>query len=143
MSDSPEPSKPLIVLFDGSCGFCDRMVRFVLDRDPYRKFRFAPLQSKIARELMLRHHLDPDNLDSVVVIDDDKAYTKSTAAIRIVLELPDPWPLLGSLIFLPAEWRDSAYDYVARHRKIWFKPPDACRAPTAEEREQFLGENVE
>ena len=140
MSTSTDEPKPLIVLFDGTCGFCDRSVRFILNRDPYRKFRFAPLQSEIARGLMRQHQLDPEQLDSIVVIDGDKAYTRSTAVLRIALELPDPWPLLGSLIFLPAEWRDSAYDYVARHRKVWFKPVDACRAPTDAQREQFLAD---
>jgi predicted DCC family thiol-disulfide oxidoreductase YuxK len=138
MSDSTAEPKPLIVLFDGTCGFCDRSVHFILNRDPQRKFRFAPLQSEIARDLMQQHGLDAEQLDSMVVIDGDKAYTRSTAALRIVLELPDPWPLLGSLIFLPAAWRDSAYDYVARHRKVWFKPVDACRTPSATQREQFL-----
>jgi predicted DCC family thiol-disulfide oxidoreductase YuxK len=140
MSTPAAEPQPLIVLFDGTCGFCDRSVHFILARDPQRKFRFAPVQSEIARKLMQQHQLDPENLDSMVVIDGDKAYTRSAAVLRIALELPDPWPLVGSLIFLPAEWRDSAYDYVARHRKVWFKPVDACRAPTAAQREQFLAE---
>lgn len=137
MSLSQERPAPIIVLFDGSCGFCDRSVRFILRRDPYRRFRFAPLQSQVARDLLAQHHIDTD-LDSIVVIDGDKAYTRSTAVLRVALELPDPWPVLGALIFLPAHLRDAAYDYFARHRKEWFKPPDACRTPTPQEREQFL-----
>jgi predicted DCC family thiol-disulfide oxidoreductase YuxK len=139
MTQPAAQSHPMIVLFDGTCGFCDRSVHFILARDPNRKFRFAPLQSEVARSLMKEHQLDAENLDSVVVIDGNKAYTRSTAVLRIALELPDPWPLLGSLIFLPAHWRDAAYDYVARHRKIWFKPVDACTPPSDAQREQFLG----
>jgi predicted DCC family thiol-disulfide oxidoreductase YuxK len=138
MNTEPPPTAPLIILFDGSCGLCDRLVRFLLNRDPHRRFRFASQQSSVAQDLIKQHNLNPDDFDSVVVIDNDKAYTKSTAALRIVLELPDPWPLVGALTFIPAELRDVAYDYIARHRKQWFKPPDACRAPTEEERERFL-----
>ncbi len=82
--------------------------------------------------------MNPDQLNSVVLIDNDRAYVKSNAVLRIALELPEPWPLVGILSFIPAFLRDDLYNFVARHRKQWFKSPDACRAPTAEERSQFL-----
>jgi predicted DCC family thiol-disulfide oxidoreductase YuxK len=129
---------PLIVLFDGDCGLCNATVNFLLKRDPHKRFRFAPLQSQIARDLLTPHGMNPDQLNSVVLIDNDRAYVKSNAVLRIALELPEPWPLVGILSFIPAFLRDDLYNFVARHRKQWFKSPDACRAPTAEERSQFL-----
>jgi predicted DCC family thiol-disulfide oxidoreductase YuxK len=129
---------PLIVLFDGTCGLCDRAVRFILKRDPHQRFRFASQQSPAGQDLLKKHELDPEKLQSVVLIDNDKAYTKSAALARIAVELPDPWPLAAAIIFIPAELRDSVYDYIAAHRHQWFKPPDACRAPNEAERERFL-----
>jgi predicted DCC family thiol-disulfide oxidoreductase YuxK len=137
-TEASQPPAPLIVLFDGSCGLCDRAVRFILQRDPHRRFRFAPQQSPVGKDLMAKHQIDPEKLQSIVVVENDRVYTRSTAALRIATELTEPWPLAGVLIFLPAEWRDAAYDFIARHRKQWFKPPDACRTPTPQEREQFL-----
>ena len=129
---------PMVVLFDGTCGLCDRAVGFILKHDTAGRFRFAPLQSQIARNLMIQHQLDPDKLDSIVLVDGDRAYIKSTAVIRILMDLKEPFPLLGILIFLPSRIRDDAYDFIARHRHEWFKPPSACRTPTPEEHERFL-----
>ena len=133
----PESQPPLIVLFDGTCGLCDKAVSFILQRDTAKRFRFAPQQSQVARDLMTSHGLDPESTDSVVVIDGDRAYTRSAAVVRILHELPDPLPLAGLLIFVPPSLRDGAYDFIARHRKQWFKSQD-CRVPTEQERERFL-----
>jgi len=43
-SPQPAPDEPDgLVLFDGECVFCSRWVRFVIDRDPERRFRFVAL----------------------------------------------------------------------------------------------------
>jgi predicted DCC family thiol-disulfide oxidoreductase YuxK len=140
MPDDPKPTPPapLIVLFDGSCGLCNSSVNFILQHDPNHKFRFAPLQSQVARDLMVEHEIDPDRMESMVVIDGNRAYLRSNAALRIAMELPDPWPLTAIAVYIPQTLRDAAYDFIARHRKQWFKSPDACRTPTPQEREQFL-----
>jgi predicted DCC family thiol-disulfide oxidoreductase YuxK len=138
MESAPTPLSPLIILYDGACGFCDSSVNFVLARDSARRFRFAALQSKIGRELMTAHGLNPDDLNSVILIEAGRVYQRSTAVLRILMELPDPWPLAGAAVFIPEALRDSAYDFVARHRKKWFKTPESCHMPTAEQREQFM-----
>jgi predicted DCC family thiol-disulfide oxidoreductase YuxK len=140
-SDKSEPvgtQSAGIVLFDGSCGLCDHAVQFILARDPARRFRFAPLQSNLAKDLMQKNGIDPDQTSTIVLIQGDQAYTKSTAALKIVLELREPWPLLGIFAFLPIGMRDQMYDFVARHRYQWFPKRDECRLPTPQEREQFL-----
>lgn len=135
---TPTSPAPLIVLFDGTCGLCDSAVQFILRHDPARRFRFAPQQSQFARDLMNQHGLNPDEINSMVLIDTDRAYLRSNAILRIVMDLPEPWPLVGVLVFIPVSLRDAAYNFIAKHRKQWFKSPDACRTPTAKEREQFL-----
>ena len=137
VSPVPLPATPLIVLFDGTCGLCDSAVSFILRHDSAKRFRFSPQQSQTALGLMARHALDPGKIDSIVLIDGDRAFTRSSAVLRIATELPEPWPLAGALVFLPVSWRDAAYDFVSRHRKKWFKPRE-CRVPTAEERDRFL-----
>jgi predicted DCC family thiol-disulfide oxidoreductase YuxK len=131
-------STPLIVLFDGTCGMCDAAVNFILKHDTAKRFRFAAQQSRPGLDLLAQHGLGAEEMDSVVLIDGSHAYLRSSAVLRIASELPEPWAMAGLLAFLPASWRDAAYDFVARHRKQWFKPREECRMPTSEERERFL-----
>lgn len=72
-----------VVLFDGECNLCNGSVRFIIDRDPHDRYKFAPLQSAAGRTLMRAHDLDADQLGSVVLIENGAAHTKSDAALRI------------------------------------------------------------
>ena len=67
-----------VVLFDGECGLCAASVRFILRRDPAARFRFAPLQSATGRRMMAQHHLPPDDLGSLVLIEDGRASVSYT-----------------------------------------------------------------
>ena len=77
--------------------------------------------------------------DSVVLIEDGRVYTRSTAALRIVRRLVFPWPLIYALMVVPRPLRDMVYDLIARHRYWWFGKRDACMVPTPEIRARFLG----
>ena len=57
-----------IVLYDGVCGLCNRLVRFILNRDRRDHFRFAALQAGFARATLKRHGLNPDALDTFYVV---------------------------------------------------------------------------
>jgi predicted DCC family thiol-disulfide oxidoreductase YuxK len=135
---APDPAVHPVLLFDGVCNLCHGTVRFVLDRDPTARFRFAPIQSEVGRKLLVEHGLDPDALDSVVLIDADGAHTRSAGMLRTVRSLGAPWSWLYALIALPAALRDTAYDWIARNRYRWFGKKDACPMPRPEWRERFL-----
>ena len=66
-----------VILFDGVCNLCERSVRRVIRHDRAGLFRFAALQSPVGRRLMKEHGLDPDDLDTMVLIDGDAAYQRS------------------------------------------------------------------
>jgi predicted DCC family thiol-disulfide oxidoreductase YuxK len=38
----------VVMLYDGLCGFCNKTVQWLLKRDRYDRFRFAPQQSSFA-----------------------------------------------------------------------------------------------
>ena len=128
----------VILLFDGVCNFCNGTVRFLLLRDQKKRFKFAPLQSRIAQRILEKHNLSPDALESIVLIDRDHCYTKSTAVLRIVKELSGLWTLLHALVVVPRFLRDLFYDAFAKRRYGWFGKSDVCFIPTTEERERFL-----
>lgn len=127
-----------IILFDGDCNFCDASVQFIIKRDPYEFFQFASLQSETGIRLSKDFNI-PEDVDSLVLIENGKAHTKSAAALRIAKKLDGLWHLAFLFILVPAPIRDVVYDFVARNRYKWFgKKEDACMLPSPEERKRFI-----
>lgn len=135
---APDPAAHPIVLFDGVCNLCHGAVRFLLERDPAARLRFASLQSGVGRALLAEHGIDADALDTIVLVDADGAHLRSDAALRIVRVLGPPWSWLRVLAALPRPLRDAAYDFVARNRYRWFGKKDACPMPRPEWTARFL-----
>ena len=127
-----------VILFDGECNLCDWSVRFVVRHDPRARFRLAALQSPVGRRLLAERGGDPRGIDSVVLIEGERWYARSEAALRIARGLAGPWRLLSALRIVPRPLRDWAYDAVARNRFRWFGRRDACLLPTPALRERFL-----
>lgn len=127
-----------IVLFDGVCNFCNASVNFVIERDKAGYFKFAPLQSDIGDELVAKHGIDTADTDSVIVVEDGRAYTHSSAALRIARQLDSVWSWTYALIVVPKFIRDLAYRLFAKHRYRLFGRQDACMMPTPEIRARFL-----
>lgn len=128
-----------IVLFDGVCNLCNGSVQFILRRDPAGKFRFASLQSDLGQRLLTERGLDPEALDSVVVVDGDRFYRESDAALRIARDLKGAWKALTVFRLIPRPLRDWLYRLIARNRYSWFGKAETCWLPTPELRGRFLG----
>lgn len=126
-----------IVLFDGVCNFCNGAINFTIDRDPKAKFLFAPLQSEFGIEAKEKFRF-PGNVDSIILIKNEKAYIKSTAALLIARQLSGLWPLMYIFIIIPPFIRNFFYDLIARNRYKWFGKSDSCRIPTPELKQRFL-----
>ncbi|TVZ51710.1 thiol-disulfide oxidoreductase DCC family protein [Dokdonia sp. Hel_I_53] len=127
-----------IILFDGVCNLCNGAITFVIQRDKADLFRYAPLQSDIGKELALKHEIDQDNVDSIILIANGSAFTKSTAALKIAKHLKGGWPLLSIFLIIPKFIRDGVYDFIARNRYRWFGKMNACMIPTPELKSKFL-----
>lgn len=138
LTDIPRIDGPL-VLYDGECGLCDRSVQLILRNDRRGRFRFAALQSDIGRALLERHGLPAHEVSTVVLVDGERAYTRSRAALRIAGMMDRPWPLLRAFSIVPRPLADVAYNFVARNRYRWFGKVDACMLPPPEVRARFLG----
>jgi predicted DCC family thiol-disulfide oxidoreductase YuxK len=127
-----------IILFDGVCNLCNNAITFVIKRDPKNRFKYAPLQSDSGEQLVNQYDIDTSTLDSIILIKNNTAYAKSSAALRIAQSLSGVWPLLSVFLILPAFIRNWVYDYVARNRYKWFGKKDTCMIPTPELRSKFL-----
>ncbi len=90
------------------------------------------MQSEKGLELTKQYAI-PEEVDSLVLIENGKAFTKSSAALRIAKKLDGLWHLLFLFILVPRKIRDGVYDYVAKNRYKWFgKKEDACMLPSPE-----------
>lgn len=132
--------KPLkdVILFDGVCNLCSKSVQFVIDRDPGERFRFCALQSDVGQEILGQRGLPSTEFDSLVLIDGDRIYQRSDAALRICAGLRAPWSWLGVLRVVPRPLRDAGYKLIARNRYRWFGRAASCRLPTDELKDRFL-----
>lgn len=129
-----------IILFDGVCNFCNFWVNFVIKRDKKDLFRFAALQSEKAKELAAHFdvNISIENPDTFILIDGQKIFTKSTAALLVCKQLNGITKILFLLIILPEFFRNIIYDLVARNRYKLFGRKETCRVPTDEEKKKFL-----
>jgi predicted DCC family thiol-disulfide oxidoreductase YuxK len=117
---------------------CDRSVQFVLKRDRHKKFRFASLQGEKGQKILKQFSLPANDFYSFVLVEDDKVYTRSTGALRVLKLLGGVWKLVYGLVIIPEFIRDGVYNWIARNRYKWFGKKQECRIPTPEERERFL-----
>ena len=137
-SPKPAPEEPDgLILFDGLCVFCSRWVRFVIDHDPKRRFRFMAIQSERGRTLADRFGIDPDAAQTNAVILNGRITFKSDAALTVLGALAATRSL-GVLKVVPYWLRDPVYDLIARNRYRVFGRTEACMVPTAEDRGRFV-----
>lgn len=126
-----------IVLFDGDCHFCNKSVQFIIKRDPHKHFQFASQQSEIGKKF-LSEVKAPLNLDSLILIANNRYYDKSSAALRICRFLRGGWKVFTILLIIPKPFRDFVYTIVANNRYRLFGKISYCPIPSAEDRERFL-----
>ncbi|WP_458461586.1 thiol-disulfide oxidoreductase DCC family protein [Paenibacillus sp.] len=127
-----------IVLVDGVCHFCQGLTKWIIKRDPEGKYHFASLQSDVAKKLLEKGNLSTDRMDTFVLIENGKYYTRSTAALRLAKGLKFPYPLVYVFIIIPEFIRNTVYNWVARNRYRWFGKDEACMLPTPEIKDRFL-----
>ena len=140
-----------LVLFDGKCNLCNGAVQFIIDHERAPNLKFAALQSDVASE-RLTEAMGADatqalvlgatgngDPDSIVFIEDGKAYTCSTAALRLASHLTAPWRWAVVFFVVPRFLRDAIYRWIARNRYRWFGKTESCCVPTPELRARFIG----
>ncbi|HSP12311.1 MAG TPA: thiol-disulfide oxidoreductase DCC family protein [Salegentibacter sp.] len=133
------PKDKKIVLFDGVCNLCNGAVTYIIKHDKKDVFRFASLQSEIGRQLVSERGMDPNDLDTIVLIEPGVAYyRKSTAALEISKDLSGGASFLQHFWFIPESLRDGIYNFVANNRYKWYGKKDQCMIPTPELKSKFL-----
>ena len=130
-----------LIFFDGECGFCDKTVQWLLDKDDHEELYFAPLQGDMAKEVLPQCELPPE-LDSIVYVRHStagvEAFIYSDAIGEILRVLPKRWSWMRIAWIVPRSIRDSVYRTFAARRIQWFGKVDACRLPDEHQSRRLL-----
>lgn len=127
-----------VVLFDGTCAFCERAVVFIARRDPHGYFRFGASQSPEASARLDQVGLTREAARSLILIEGGRAYLRSTASLRIAARLTFPWSLARIFLLVPVPIRDAVYRLVAALRHRLAGPSNACNVPPPDIRTRLI-----
>ena len=115
-----------ILLYDGVCNLCNRLVRFISKRFKNGVILFYPLQSAEGQSLLKKYELPADDFDTVVYIRAGKCYLKSSAILHIAKELGGIWKGFFVFIIVPVFIRNFIYYLIAKSRYRIFGRQDSC-----------------
>ena len=119
-----------IVLFDGICNLCNSSINFIMKRDKKNIYKFISLQSPSGQELLKKHNLPLDDFETFILIENEKYYTASTAALMISKNLSGFVKYLYVFILLPRPIRDFIYKVISKNRYLIFGKKNQCQIPT-------------
>jgi len=139
-----DPADVDVLLYDGVCALCNGLVRFLVEHDRERRFRYAALQSEFARSALAAYGEDPTTLSTVFLLQrfgrrDQRCLRRSRAALAALRRLGGGWAFAARMLgVLPTFLLDAAYRVIASARYRTFGRYDSCPLPPAEHRDLFL-----
>ena len=135
-----------VLFFDGECGLCNRLVRFLLRMDRAARLRFARLQGVTAQGYLRAHGLPTVDFDTLVFVPDwsqrdrPQHLLRTAGVIAALRAIDGRWArTLATFIgVFPPVVRDAAYRFVGRWRYRIFGPWRPQPLPRAEWAARFL-----
>jgi len=127
-----------VIFFDGVCNLCNASVQFVIAHDKKDQFKFTALQGDYAKEMLPKFNVDLEKLNTILLLEDGKLYTKSSAALRVARKLNGLIPLLYAFLIVPKSIRDWVYDIIAKNRYQWWGRQESCWVPTPNLKSKFI-----
>ena len=126
-----------IILFDGTCAFCERSVRFIAARDR-GYFKFGASQNPEGRAILAKHGTNRETTRSLILIEDDEISLRSTAVLKIARRMSAPWRWAAVFLLVPRPIRDAVYRAVAAIRHRLAGRSNACDIPPPEIRARLI-----
>ena len=127
-----------IVFFDGDCNFCNSSVNFIFEKRSKDNIYFASLQSEFAKKTLPSHFINQPEFDTIYFYTGGKIHDRSSAILKIVKNLKQPFRIAMIFLIVPKFIRDFFYDIVAKNRHKIIKSTVTCRLTSVEERKFFL-----
>lgn len=129
-------ASPMLV-YDGACGFCSRSVRFILRHERRHDLLFVTRDSELGKQLRRTHGLE--SMQSMLWIEDGRAFTESGAVLKAAVYVGGWWSHLAGLAsFLPLRILNGVYRIIAKYRRRLASNVGLCQLPSPEERRRFL-----
>jgi predicted DCC family thiol-disulfide oxidoreductase YuxK len=141
-SSAPVATGERVILFDGVCKLCNAWTRFIIRHDHEHLFRLASVQSPAGQRLLEYFDMPTTTFDTMLYVEGDRAFEKSDAFLRIVVQLGWPWKLLAVARLCPRVVRDWCYDRIARNRYTIFGRYDQCVLPSSDHDRRFLNDTT-
>lgn len=132
------PDAGPVIVYDGVCILCSAAMRRIAGADRAGRFRYVTGQSALGQALLRHYRLDPQDFETVLLIEDGRAFGKVEMVDRLAALLGGWWRLAALLRLLPARARDWCYDVVARNRYRWFGRKDVCIVPDSSWRKRII-----
>lgn len=135
-----------VLLFDGTCGLCNWVVRLLLRTDQRGRLHFAPLQGAPAQAYLRERGLPTEDFDSLVFVPDwNRAQAhppllRTDGALAAAAEAGGAWRLVTWMRVLPRWLRDPFYKLVARFRYALFGEYKPTPLPDPAWAERFLSD---
>jgi predicted DCC family thiol-disulfide oxidoreductase YuxK len=125
------------LVYDGACGFCSRSVRFILRHERRHDLLFVTRDSEMGRQL--RRTYGMESIESMLWIEDGRAFAQSSAVIKAAGYVGGWWSQLAALASLfPSSILNGIYKIIARYRRRLSTNVAACQLPNPEQRRRFL-----
>ena len=131
-------SETAIVFFDGDCQLCNHSVKFIIQRDPLKKFSFAAQKSPIGLKILKKQNIDIESKDTIFLYKHGCIYEKSDAVLHILADLKTPLKLFYPFILIPSFIRNPLYSLIAKVRYSIFGKSQSCMLPSPEILDRFL-----
>jgi predicted DCC family thiol-disulfide oxidoreductase YuxK len=132
-----EPKK-YILLFDGVCNLCNGAVQTIIKFNHLKNIQFASLQSNFAQDWLRNNQLPTTDFSTFILLDGNKIYTQSDAALKIAQQMGIIWKLAGICWLFPKSIRNKVYMLVSNNRYKWFGKRASCMIPSPELKARFL-----
>lgn len=131
-------SKEPIIVFDAMCVLCSYNAQFILKYDKDHYFKLASMQGVVGTALYQKFGMDPNDPDTLIIVDGDKVIKDSDAVIFIYSNLGWPWRIMALFSVVPRFMRDPIYRFIARNRYRLFGKREECWIPKSEDMKRIL-----
>ncbi len=139
------PGRHPVLFFDGECGLCNAVVRFLLREDDRGVLRFAPLQGRTGQRTLKRFGLPAEGFDSLLFLHDldgNRRHLRTRGVVGVLDVLGGVWRLLAWMLWIvPGPLRNLGYKLVARTRYALFGAYEPSPLPDPRWETRFLVED--
>ncbi len=128
-----------IVIFDGQCNLCNRVVQFLIRYDKQKNLIFTSNHSTRGKYLLRSFAKEKNNINTLYFLLNDKIYKQSSAAIAIARHLGLPWNGAIVLSLIPRSARDYFYNLLAHNRYKLSMENEHCMVKNETANNRFPG----